>query len=189
MESMVLPARCEPKKILSNMTKGLKTRERESGEGRESFFACPPETSSLTLHPAHPTRCSDRDSVCALQDIEISSDESTRLPLNFLMVKAMHDRELMMMKTRTKRKSGLHDKSRAGDRLSPRDQRMLRRSAHFARFAAASYDGFLDNIKEIIENEASEALPTDLLSQRCEEERGGEGGAFAAGGRLRQSDT
>ncbi|CAM9535125.1 unnamed protein product [Scytosiphon promiscuus] len=99
------------------------------------------------------------------EDIEMSTDQSTRLPLNFLMVKAMHDRELMVTRTRAKRKSALHDKSRGGDRLSPRDQRMLRRSAHFARFAAASYDGFLDNVQEIVADEAVEELPPDLLSK------------------------
>lgn len=102
---------------------------------------------------------------CA-QDIKISADEGKRLPMNFLMVKAMHDRELLVS-TRTGKR-----KTRNSNRLGPRDRRILRRSAHYARFAAASYDGVIDTMKELAEEDI--LPPPDLFSKRCEEEGGGE---------------
>lgn len=95
---------------------------------------------------------------CA-QDINISAEEGKRLPLNFLMVKAMHDRELLMSTRTGKRKS--RDSCR---RLGPRDRRILQRSAHYARFAAASYDGVIDTMKELAEQDIFP--PPDLFSNR-----------------------
>lgn len=96
---------------------------------------------------------------CA-QDINISADEGKRLPLNFLMVKAMHDRERLASTRAGKRKS------RHSSRLAPRDRRILRRSAHYARFAAASYDGIMDTMKELTEEDV--LPPPDLFSKRYE---------------------
>lgn len=99
------------------------------------------------------------------QDIQISADEGKRLPLNFLMVKAMHDRQLLAQRSRTA-KTSARNRPRAD--LSPRDQRTLRRSAHYARFAAASYDGVVDTVKEILA-EGDTLPPPDLFAKRWEE--------------------
>lgn len=98
---------------------------------------------------------------CA-QDIKISADEGKRLPLNFLMVKAMHDRELLVSTRTGKRKTHI------SRRLRPMDRRILQRSAHYARFAAASYDGVIDTMKELAEEDIFP--PPDLFSQRYGEE-------------------
>ena len=105
---------------------------------------------------------------CA-QDTQISAEEGKRLPLNFLMVKAMHDRELLAS-TRTGKR-----KTRDCRPLGPRDRRILQRSAHYARFAAASYDGVIDTMKELAEQDI--LPPPNLFSNRCEGEQGG-GGRF-----------
>lgn len=115
-----------------------------------------------------------------VQDIQISSDEGKRLPLNFLMVKAMHDRELLASSSSSSSsraaKRTAHDgnpRDGRGRNLSPRDRRILRRSAHYARFAAASYDSFVDTVKELAADE--DALPPpDLLSKRYSTEEDGE---------------
>lgn len=100
---------------------------------------------------------------CVAQDIQISAEEGKRLPLNFLMVKAMHDRELLATTTRTGKRTA-RNRGRAG--LSPRDRTILRRSAHYARFAAASYDGVVDTVKDLVA-EGDASRPPNLLYQTC----------------------
>ncbi|CAM9689261.1 unnamed protein product [Ectocarpus fasciculatus] len=100
-----------------------------------------------------------RDAVS--EDIQISADEGKRLPLNFLMVKAMHDRQLLAQRSRTA-KASARNRPRAD--LSPRDRRTLRKSAHYARFAAASYDGVVDTVKEILA-EGDTLPPPDLFAK------------------------
>lgn len=79
------------------------------------------------------------------------------------MVKAMHDRQLLTT-TRTGKKRTARNRGRAG--LSPRDRKVLQRSAHFARFAAASYDGVVDTVKDLVA-EGEVSRPPNLLYQRC----------------------
>eukprot|EP00752_Nemacystus_decipiens_P015850 g14160.t1 len=100
-----------------------------------------------------------RDTVS--EDFQLSAEEGKRLPLNFLMVKAMHDRELLTSTRTGKRKT--RDSCRP---LGPRDRRILQRSAHYARFAAASYDGVMDTMKEL----ADQGIfpPPDLFSNSTE---------------------
>ncbi|CAM9729332.1 unnamed protein product [Ectocarpus sp. 4 AP-2014] len=100
-----------------------------------------------------------RDAVS--EDIQISADEGKRLPLNFLMVKAMHDRQLLARRSRTAKTSA---RNRPRVDLSPRDRRTLRTSAHYARFAAASYDGVVDTVKEILA-EGNTLPPPDLFAK------------------------
>lgn len=100
---------------------------------------------------------------CVAQDIQISTEEGKRLPLNFLMVKAMHDRELLAT-TRTGKRTA---RNRGRAVLSPRDRIILRRSAHYARFAAASYDGVVDTVKDLVA-EGDASRPPNLLYQRCD---------------------
>ena len=100
----------------------------------------------------------------------MSADEGKRLPLNFLMVKAMHDRQLLASKRAAKRTArngnGIgNPRDGQGRKLSPRDRRILQRSAHYARFAAASYDSFVDTVKELSADEGA-LPPPDLLSKR-----------------------
>lgn len=104
------------------------------------------------------------------QDINISAEEGKRLPLNFLMVKAMHDRELLLSTGRGKRKT------RDGRRLGARDRRILQRSAHYARFAAASYDGLTDTMKVLAD--AGVVPPPELFSERYEGEGRGAAVSF-----------
>ncbi|CAM9900340.1 unnamed protein product [Ectocarpus sp. 6 AP-2014] len=100
-----------------------------------------------------------RDAVS--EDIQISAEEGKRLPLNFLMVKAMHDRQLLARRSRTAKTSA---RNRPRVDLSPRDRRTLRKSAHYARFAAASYDGVVDTVKEILA-EGDTLPPPDLFAK------------------------
>ncbi|CAM9575475.1 unnamed protein product [Pylaiella littoralis] len=106
-----------------------------------------------------------RDAVS--EDIQITAEESKRLPLNFLMVKAMHDRQLLTT-TRTGKKRTARNRGRAG--LSPRDRKVLQRSAHFARFAAASYDGVVDTVKDLVA-EGEVSRPPNLLYQSADDVR------------------
>lgn len=82
------------------------------------------------------------------------------------MVKAMHDRELLMSAKTGK------SKTRHKRRLGPRDRKILQRSAHYARFAAASYDGVIDTMKELAEEDIFP--PPGLFSQRYGGRGGGE---------------
>lgn len=92
----------------------------------------------------------------------MSPEERKRLPLNALMLKAMHDRERLVAAAET------NGGSRAD--LAPADREIVRKASRFARFAAASY-GVLGNLGHMTAIVAKEPgmPPPDLTMNRCKD--------------------
>lgn len=102
----------------------------------------------------------------------MSPEERKRLPLNALMLKAMHDRERLSgpgpSSASTAKASGESDYELSGGGLSPSERQTLLRAAHFSRFAAASYGvlGNFGHLTEIVAKEAGMPPPNLVVMRR-----------------------
>lgn len=94
----------------------------------------------------------------------MSPEETKRLPLNALMLKAMHDRERLEEVAAAK----------AGDvrpaDLDARDRETILKAVHFLRFAGASYGmlGYLGRMKALVAEETAKGVPPPDLVTRCD---------------------
>lgn len=94
----------------------------------------------------------------------MSPEETKRLPLNALMLKAMHDRERLEETAVSKAGDG-----RSAD-LDARDRETVLKADHFLRFAGASYGmlGYLGRMKALVTEETAKGVPPPDLVTRCD---------------------
>ena len=85
----------------------------------------------------------------------MTPEESQRLPMNLLMMKAMHDREL------------LEAKDDAVYHLDREDRKVVVRAAHFSTFATAAYGvvGNLKRLQAMVIEEASISPPALMINK------------------------
>ena len=88
----------------------------------------------------------------------MTPEESRRLPVNLLMLKAMHDREVVEAK---------HPYLHTSDRLDRKDRAIIARAAHFSKFATAAYGiiGNLPRLQAIVTKEASIPPPDRMMNE------------------------
>lgn len=80
------------------------------------------------------------------------------MPVNLLVLKAMHDREVVEAK---------HPYLHTSDRLDHKDRVIIARAAHFSKFATAAYGimGNLPRLQAIVTKETSIPPPDRMMNE------------------------